>query len=66
MKYGGYYPPGAEEIAARRDVLRSEGKYEEADKLREEIAARFSVEVLDTKFGYALQWKGMNRVRRIV
>jgi len=59
MKYGGYYPPGAEEMAARRDALRAEGRYEEGDKLRVEIEARFGVEVMDTKFGYTLRWRDL-------
>jgi len=63
MKYGGYYPPGAEEMAERRDGLRAEGKYEEADILRVEIEARFAVEVMDTKTGYSLRWKDMSGVR---
>jgi hypothetical protein len=63
MKYGGYYPPGAEEFAARRDALRAEGRYEEGDKLRVEIEARFGVEVMDTKFGYTLRWRDIAGIR---
>jgi len=56
LKYGGYYPPGAEEMAERRLRLRREGRYEEADALRKEAAVRFDVEIIDTKTGWGLQW----------
>lgn len=56
MKYGGYYPPEAEVLAAHRDELRKQKRFAEADEMREEFPARFGVDVLDTPFGYTFQW----------
>jgi cysteinyl-tRNA synthetase len=55
-KYNGYYPHGAEELAAYRDELRKQGRFAEADELRNEFPWRFGVDVLDTPFGYTFQW----------
>ena len=57
MKYGGYYPEGAEKLAHERDELRKQGRFQEADILRLKIAWEYGVEVLDSPTGYALQWQ---------
>ena len=55
-KYNGYYPLGAEELAAQRDELRKQKLFAEADELRKEFPRRFGVDVLDTPHGYTFQW----------
>jgi hypothetical protein len=56
LKYCGYYPPEAERLAVDRDVLRSRGKYDAADALRDRIRKSFGVDVVDGPSGYQLYW----------
>lgn len=61
-KYNGYYPRGAEDMAAERDELRKQKRFAEADALRKDFPRRFGVDVLDTQFGYTFQWHDFSEV----
>jgi hypothetical protein len=56
LKYGGYYPPEAEELAQRRYELRKQGRYSEGDVLKSAAINQYNVEIQDLKDGWALRW----------